>query len=79
MTNNMPKVTQIDRERASRIAHLFGGNGLSLQQSTDLAAVVFAESREDPEGLTAPLRGWLEDGRAMKIVRPDLTLAEAST
>lgn len=66
--SNLPKVNTIDRQRASRIAHLFGGNGLTLQQSTDLAAVVFAESREDPEGLTAPLSGWLEDGRAHGIL-----------
>lgn len=74
----MPKINDIDRERAARIAHLFGGNGLSMQQSIDLATVVFAESREDPEGLTAPLKGWLEDGRALKIAREGLTLAETS-
>ncbi len=71
--NTAPRVNEMDRQRAREIAHLFGGNGLTMNQSLELAAAKLAEHREDPLGLTSPLQGWLTDGRAAEIAEGALT------
>ncbi len=71
--NTAPRINDMDRQRAREIAHLFGGNGLTFDQSIELAAAKMAEHRIDPEGLTSPLQGWLSDGRASEIANQVLT------